>query len=325
MRALVCREYGPPDSLVIIEVPESSVGRNDVRIGVKAAGLNFPDTLMIAGRYQVKPEFPFSPGMECAGEVLEVGSDVTAFKVGDRVMSVPGFGCMAEQVIVCDSKVYPIPRSVSFVEAAGMPTTYGTAFYALAHRARLRSNDTLLVHGAAGGVGLCAVELGKLFGATVIACASSDEKLSIAKQYGADHLIDSSDGNFRDRVRVLTGGKGADVIFDPVGGDIFDKSLRCIAWDGRLLVIGFASGRIPQIPANLVLLKSCDIVGVFWGAYAAQQPENVREDFRYVFDWYETGKLKPYISKKFPLDSAPEAMNELLARRTVGKLVITVS
>ena len=325
MKALVCREYGPPESLRIGEVQRPAVGTRQVRIGVRAAGLNFPDTLMISGKYQVKPDFPFSPGMECAGVVTEVGSDVSGFQVGDRVMSVPGFGCLAEEVAVDDSRVYPIPDGVSFVDAAGMPTTYGTVFYALSQRARLRAGETLLVHGAAGGVGLCAVELGKSFGATVIACASSDEKLSLASKHGADHLINSSKEDFRNQVKLLTGGKGADVIFDPVGGDVFDQSLRCIAWDGRLLIVGFASGRIPQIPANLVLLKSCDIVGVFWGAFAIREPESVRRDFRQVFEWCEAGRLKPYISRTFPLESTPAAMRELLERRALGKLVITVS
>jgi NADPH2:quinone reductase len=324
MKALVCREFGPPESLVLADVPSPTLGATGVRIGVCAVGLNFPDTLMIAGKYQVKPQLPFSPGMECAGTVLEVGAEITSFKVGDRVMSVPGYGSMAEEVVAPAPMVYPIPDDVPFVEAAGIPTTYGTALYALAHRGRLQPGEVLLVHGAAGGVGLSAVELGKLLGATVIACASTDEKLAVAKRYGADHLINSLQGNLRDQVKLLMDGKGADVIFDPVGGDTFDQSLRCIAWDGRILVIGFASGRIPQIPASLVLVKSCDIVGVFWGAYSVKEPEKTRDGFRQIFEWRAAGKLRPHISQTFPLAAAPEAMNVQLGRKAIGKVVITV-
>ena len=289
-----------------------------------AAGLNFPDTLMVAGKYQVKPPFPFSPGMECAGVVTAVGEGVTEIKAGDRVMSMPGHGGMAEEVIAPAAMTFPIPDSMSFEQAAGFPVTYGTTYYALVDRARLQSGETLLVHGAAGGVGSNAIEIGKILGAKVIAAAGSDEKCEVARRLGAEQAINYSKESIKDRTKVLTQGRGADVIFDPVGGDVLTESLRSIAMDGRLVVIGFASGRIPSAPANLVLLKNCAIVGVYWESFAKKNPRKNRENFEAMFRWFEAGKLKPPVSKVFPLDQVPQAMNALLSRQATGKLVIAI-
>jgi len=324
MRAVLCKAYGPPESLVVDEVSSPEPGRGEVRVSVHAAGLNFPDTLMIAGTYQFKPPFPFSPGMECAGVIDAVGPDVSTVQPGDRVMAMTGTGAFAEEVVTNEMSVMRIPDAMTFEEAAGFPVTYGTTMHALIDRGRLGEGQSLLVFGAAGGVGLNAVELGALLGASVIACASSEEKLAVARTYGAHHGIDYSKESIKDRVKEITGGKGADVIYDPVGGDAFDQALRCIAWDGRLLVIGFASGRIPSAPANLVLLKQCSIVGVFWGAWAQRDPHANRANFEQMFRWFEEGKIHPHVSATFPLDGVPEAMKALLSRSTTGKVVVSV-
>lgn len=325
IKAVVCKAFGPPESLALEKVPSlPSPGPKQVKIAVHAAGLNFPDTLMIAGKYQVKPPFPFSPGMECAGVVTEVGAEVSEVHKGDRVMSVPGHGGMAEEVIAPESQTFRIPDSMSFEQAAGFPVTYGTTYYALVDRAHLQPGEVLLVHGAAGGVGSNAVEIGKILGAKVIATAGSDEKLAVAKRQGADETINYSKESVKDRTKALTENRGADVIFDPVGGDVFDDSLRCIAHEGRLLVIGFASGRIPAAPANLVLLKNASIVGVFWGGFANREPQKNRANFEAMFRWFEAGKLKPPVSKVFPLDQVPQAMNALLSRQATGKLIISI-
>ena len=295
-----------------------------MKIAVHAAGLNFPDTLMVAGKYQMKPPFPFSPGMECAGVVTEVGDEVTEVKPGDRVMAAPGHGGMAQEAIAPADFVFRIPDSMSFEQAAGFPVTYGTVYYALVDRAKLQPGETLLVHGAAGGVGSNAVEIGKILGAKIIATAGSEEKLAVAKGWGATEGINYSKESIKDRMKALTNGRGADVIFDPVGGDVFDESLRAIAMDGRLLVIGFASGRIPVAPANMMLLKNCAVVGVYWEGFARKNPKKNRANFEAMFRWFEAGKLKPVASKVFPLDQVPQAMNALLARQATGKLVISV-
>jgi NADPH2:quinone reductase len=324
MKAVLCKTFGLPESLVVEDVAAPEPVKRQVRIAVRAAGLNFPDTLMIAGKYQVKPPFPFAPGAECAGVVDAVGEGVSSVKPGDRVMAMTGWGAMAEQAVVAEQGVFRIPDSMSFVQAAGFVVTYGTVYHALVDRARLKPGEVLLVHGAAGGVGLNAVEIGKCLGATVIATAGSDDKLKLARDYGADHLINYRAGDFRDKVKELTGGRGADVIFDPVGGDVFDQSLRCINWGGRLLVIGFASGRIPEAPANLILLKSIDLVGVFWGAFAQRDPARNRANFETMLRWFGEGRLKPHVSKTFALDQVPAAMRFLLSREATGKVVITV-
>ncbi|MGZ5078584.1 MAG: NADPH:quinone oxidoreductase family protein [Usitatibacter sp.] len=295
-----------------------------VKIAVHAAGLNFPDTLIVAGKYQVKPPLPFSPGMECAGVVMQVGEGVSEVKVGDRVMASPGLGAMAEEVVAPAAGTFRIPDGMSFEQAAGFPVTYGTAYYALVDRARLKSGEVLMVHGAAGGVGSSAVQVGKILGATVIATAGSEAKLEVARGYGADHTINYSSESIKDRARALTRDRGADVIFDPVGGDVFDESLRCIAPEGRLVVIGFASGRIPSAPANLLLLKDASLVGVFWGGFAKRDPARNRANFEAMFRWFEAGKLRPPVPQVFPLEAVPQAMNALLSRQATGKLVIRV-
>jgi NADPH2:quinone reductase len=324
MRAVLCKAYGPPDTLAVEDIASPEPGPGEVRVAVHAAGLNFPDTLMIAGTYQYKPPFPFSPGMECAGIVDAVGPAVSTVQPGDRVTAMTGTGSFAEEVVANEMGVMRIPDTMSFEEAAGMPVTYGTTMHALVDRGRLREGQSLLVFGAAGGVGLNAVELGSILGGSVIACAGSDEKLDIARKYGAEHVINYSTESIKDRVKEITDGAGADVVYDPVGGDAFDQALRCIAWDGRLLVIGFASGRIPAAPANLVLLKQCSIVGVFWGAWAQREPARNRANFEQMFRWFEEGKIRPHVSATFPLDGVPDAMAALLSRKTTGKVVIAV-
>jgi NADPH2:quinone reductase len=324
MRAVLCKQWGSAEDLVIEEVESPPVAAGQVKLAVHACGINFGDTLMIAGQYQVKPPFPFTPGFEVAGEIIEVDKAVTQFKPGDRVIAFTDYGGYAEEVVVRASSCLPIPDTMNFVDAAAFMVTYGTSHLALDHRAHLQAGEVLLVHGAAGGVGLTAVEIGKLMGATVIATASTPEKLAIVRQYGADHLINYRQESFRDRVKEITNGKGADVIYDPVGGDVFDQSLRCINWEGRLLVIGFASGRIPQAPANLTLVKNCSIVGVYWGAYATRQPHTLFQSLQTLLGWYSQGKLKPHISATFPLEQVAEAMNMLTGRQSTGKVVLVI-
>lgn len=324
MKALLCKAWGKPEDLVLDDIPEPPIGPGQIRLGVHACGLNFPDTLMIRGQYQVKPPFPFSPGLEAAGEILEVGAGVKHLKPGDRVAALCGYGGFAEQVVVPATVALPIPDTMPYETAAAFSVVYGTSHVALEHRAKLQPGETLLVHGAAGGVGLTAVEIGKLMGATVIATASTASKLAVAQQYGADHLINYQEESFRDRVKAITNGKGANVIYDPVGGDVFDESVRCISWEGRILVIGFASGRIPQLPINLTLVKNMSVVGVFWGAYAQNNPAILINSLQTLLGWYTQGKIKPLISQTYPLAATATAMNDMLQRKSTGKLVIKV-
>jgi NADPH:quinone reductase len=323
MRALLCKAFGSPDTLVVEEVADvGKPGKGEVKLAVHASGLNFADTLMISGKYQEKPQMPFSPGMECSGVIMEVGEEVGHLRPGDRVMALTGHGGMAEQVIATADRVFPIPAAMTFAQAAGFPVTYGTAYYALVDRAGLKAGETLLVHGAAGGAGSVAVEMGKLLGATVIATAGSDEKAAAAKRLGADHAINYSTQSVKDAVKALAS-EGADVVFDPVGGDVFDQSLRCIAADGRVLVIGFASGRIPSVPANLLLVKNFSVVGVYWGGFTKRDPARNRANFETMLGWIEEGKLRPPAATSYPLDQASQAMNALIERRSTGKLVVT--
>lgn len=324
MRALLCTKWGGPDDLSLETIEHKSPGPGEVRIAIRAAGLNFADTLMIAGKYQERPDFPFSPGLEAAGEVVECGQGVESLAPGDRVMAVLGHGGFAEEAVTVAERVYKIPQSMPFEEAAAFPVAYGTSHVALRHRAKLEAGETLVVHGSSGGVGLTAVEIGAALGAEVIACASNPEKLALAKKYGASHLIDYSKEDIRERVLEITDKRGANVILDPVGGDAFDASLRCIAWEGRLLVIGFASGRIPAAPANYILLKNCSLVGVVWGAYLGRDPEVVHRSMKELIEWYGQGKLKPHISRAFPLAEAPEAMKSMMTRKSTGKIVLTM-
>ncbi len=323
MKAVLCREWGGPDSLRIEEVARPPLAAHQARIRVRACGINFADTLMIAGKYQVKPDFPFTPGLEAAGEVIEVGAAVTHLRAGQRVLAVLRFGGgYAEEIALNADAVVPIPEGMDFATAAAFPVAYGTAHFALTHRGHLQPGETLLVLGAGGGVGLSAVEIGKQLGARVIAAAGGPDKLAAAREHGADELIDYQSESIRDRVRELTGGLGADVVFDPVGGDAFDQALRAVNWEARMLVIGFAAGRIQSVPANLILVKNIAVIGVVWGAQAARDPVLVSRNLAELLSWWEAGRLKPLVAKTFPLAEAGAAMQALLSRRHAGKIVL---
>lgn len=324
MKAVLCKAFGPADTLVVEEIKSPEIKKNEVLLDVHAAGINFPDTLIIEGKYQFKPPFPFSPGGEASGVISAVGEKVSHLKVGDRVMALTGWGSCAEQVAVPAYNVLPMPDAMDFDTAAAFSMTYGTAIHALKQRGALQEGETLLVLGASGGVGLAAVEIGKAMGARVIAAASSAEKLEVARQAGADELINYQTDDVRERLKTLTKGQGVDVIIDPVGGDLFETVFRSIAWNGRMLVIGFASGTIPSLPANLPLLKGAAVLGVFWGAFAQRQPQDNVDNFQQLFAWYAQGKLKPLVSQTFSLEDTAEAINTLAARKAVGKLVIKV-
>lgn len=322
MKAVLCKTLGPAHDLVLADVASPQPKINEVLLDVHAAGVNFPDTLIIEGKYQFQPPLPFSPGGEAAGVVAAVGAKAGAFEVGQRVMALTGWGAFAEQVAVPYYNVLPIPDSMDFTTAAALGMTYGTSLHALRQRANLQPGETLLVLGASGGVGLAAVEIGKAMGAKVIAAASSADKLAVAKAAGADELIDYSTSSLKDEIKRLTGGQGVDVIYDPVGGELFDQAVRGLAWNGRLLVVGFASGVIPQLPVNLALLKGAAVVGVFWGAFAQRQPQDNAANFRQLFAWHAESKIKPLVSKTYPLAEAGSAIEQLAQRKAVGKLVV---
>lgn len=323
MRAVICKQFGPVETLVVeaFDLPPPPPGQ--ARVRVEAAGVNFPDTLMVQGKYQVKPELPFVPGAELAGVVEAVGDGVTDFTPGMQVIGMVGQGAFSDVANVRVSRLLQRPASMDAIVAAGFSMTYGTSMHALEQRAKLQPGETLLVLGASGGVGLAAVELGKAMGATVIAAASSDEKLAVAKQAGADHLINYSTASLKDSVKELTGGKGVDVVYDPVGGDLLEEAVRATAWEGRILVVGFASGTIPRIPANLMLLKGSSLVGVFYGTFRDRDPEANRANFARMFDWFEQGKLKPLVSQTMPLEKVVDAFNILTGRGAIGKIVLT--
>lgn len=325
MRAVLCKEFGGPDKLVVEDVPAPQMRDGAVRLAIHAAGINFADLLLVSGQYQEKPPLPFVPGAEAAGVITEVGAGVTNLKAGDRVMALTGTGAFAEEAVVDAARIFPIPDKMDFTSAAGFPVTYGTSHGAFDWRAHLKPGEWLLVLGAAGGVGLTAVEIGKAMGAQVIACAGGAEKLAIAKSHGADHLIDYSSEDLRVRVKEITGGHGADVVYDPVGGDAFDASLRLIAWAGRIIIIGFASGRVPQVPANIVLVKNIDIIGFYWGSHQGRKPELLRNSFAQLFRWFEEGKLKPHVSQKLDLKEAAAALDLLRRRKSTGKVVLTTT
>ncbi|WP_447594924.1 NADPH:quinone oxidoreductase family protein [Aquipseudomonas campi] len=324
MKAVLCKAFGPAENLVLEEVASPEPKKNEIVLDVHAAGVNFPDTLIIEGKYQFKPPFPFSPGGEAAGVVAAVGEKITHVRPGDRVMALTGWGSFAEQVAVPGYNVMPIPKGIDFQSAAAFSMTYGTSMHALKQRGNLKAGETLLVLGASGGVGLAAVEIGKAMGAKVIAAASSAEKLAVAKAAGADELINYSESSLKEEIKRLTGGQGVDVIYDPVGGELFEEAFRSIAWNGRLLVVGFASGAIPSLPANLPLLKGASLVGVFWGSFAQRQPQDNLANFQQLFEWYAEGKLKPLVSQVFPLEKTAEAINALGQRKAVGKVVVQV-
>jgi len=322
VKAVLCKAYGPPESLVVEEVPSPTPGPGEVVIAVKAASVNFPDVLIIQNKYQFKPPLPFSPGSEVAGLVAAVGDGVTAFKRGDPVLAITTYGAFAEEVKTEARRLLPIPPGMDFATAAAFGLTYATSEHALVDRGQLAAGETLLVLGAAGGVGLAAIEIGKALGARVIAGASTDEKLAVCREHGADDTINYATEDLRERIKALTQGHGADVVYDPVGGPFTEPALRSIAWRGRLLVVGFAAGEIPKIPLNLTLLKGCSIVGVFWGEFTRREPERFAEAMRQLGRWYADGKLKPYVSRTFPLERAAEALTLMAERKVAGKVVL---
>ena len=324
MKAVLCKQYGPPDSLVVEELASPRAGAGEVVVSVKAASLNFPDVLIIQNKYQFKPPLPFSPGSELAGVVKEVGDGVKGYKAGDKVMAFTTYGAFAEEVKTEANRLLPIPEGMSFTEAAAFVLTYGTTDHALRDRAGLKSGETLLVLGAAGGVGLAAVEVGKALGAKVIACASSEDKLAVCKSHGADATINYASEDLRERVKALTEGRGVDVVYDPVGGAYTEPAFRSLAWRGRLLVVGFAAGEIPKLPLNLALLKGASAVGVFWGDFARREPQAFAASMRQLGEWYRAGKLKPHVAQTMPLERAAEALKLMAARKVKGKLVLTV-
>ena len=324
MKAIVCHAFGPPSDLVFADVESPKPGPTSVKIAVEVAGLNFPDVLIVQGKYQVKPPFPFSPGAEVAGIVTEIGERVTSVRAGDRVMALCTTGGFAEEVVAQEASVFSMPAGMSFETAASFPLTYGTTYHALVDRGELRPGETLLVTGAGGGVGLAAVQIGVALGARVIAAAGSREKLDAAVASGASETIDYTSEKLLERIKALTGDAGADVVYDAVGGDVFDACLRGIAWGGRLLIVGFAAGRIPEIPANRLLLKSASAVGVFWGAFAARDPAKNRANFDRLFALAAEGKLRPTIGARYALADAAHAIEDMENRKIVGKAVVTV-
>ena len=323
MKAVLCKAFGPPETLVIEDVPSPVPGPGQVVISVKAASVNFPDTLIIQNKYQYKPTLPFSPGSECAGLVKAIGEGVTRVKAGDRVMAVTTYGSFAEEVCTDQSRVLQIPVGMDFPTASAFTLTYGTSAHALVDRGDLKAGETLMVLGASGGVGLAAIEIGKALGARVIACASTTGKLDVCLEHGADETINYTQQDLRERAKLLTNGNGVDVVYDPVGGAHSEIALRSMAWRGRFLVVGFAAGEIPKIPLNLTLLKGCSIVGVFWGEFMKREPQRFAEVIEQLGAWFQAGKLKPYVSKTLPLERAAEALELMGSRQVKGKLVLT--
>lgn len=323
MKAIVCNEFGPLDKLQYQEVKDPVAYPGNVVLDVRAAGVNYPDGLMVQGLYQMKPDFPFTPGSEVAGVIAELGDGVKHLKLGDRVIGFVGIGGYAEKVSCPATHLIPIPDGISSEEAAGLTTAHATAHYALKQRANIQPGETLLVTGAAGGTGLAAVQIGKAMGATVIAACSSAEKLQMAKDNGADILINYSDNDLKTELKKINDGKGVDVVYDTVGGDAFDACSRCMAWNGRLLVIGFASGRIPEFPVNLSLVKGYSVVGVFWGAFTAHQPKDFANNMKELLGWYLQEKVKVVVDQALPLDQAQAALEKVMNRQVKGKMVLT--
>jgi len=324
MRAILCKELGPANTLVIDDIPSPEPGKGQVKVRVKAAGLNFPDTLIIEGKYQIKPELPFSPGGEMAGEVIAVGDGVQRFKPGQRVMGLTGYGAFAEEILVPESNLIPVPDGMNDHTAAAFSMVYGTSYHALKQRANIQPGETLLVLGASGGVGLAAVELGKAMGATVIAAASSAEKLAVAKEAGADDLINYAEEDLKDALKQRYP-KGVDVIYDPVGDKFTEAAIRNMAWNGRLLIVGFAAGDIPKIPANLALLKGCSIIGVFWGAFTQKEPQANIQNIMELMQLFTQGKINPRISQVFPFEEYEQALAALTSRTAKGKVVLDIA
>lgn len=322
MKAVLCKAYGPPESLVVEDVASLTPGPGHVVVSVKAAGVNFPDTLIIQNKYQFKPPLPFSPGGEAAGIIKSVGEGVKHLAPGQSVIAFTGHGAFAEEVLADANRIIPMPPGMSFEVAASFVMTYGTSYHALKDRAQLKPGETLLVLGAAGGVGLAAVEIGKALGARVIAAASSPEKLAVCREHGADELIDYSREDLRERLKALTAGQGVDVVYDPVGGSFSEPALRSTGWRGRFLVVGFANGQIPSIPLNLTLLKGCSIVGVFWGDFVRREPKASERDLMELMGLLGAGKLKPLVSARYSLADVATALNSVLNRQVTGKIVL---
>ena len=322
MKAILCKSWGSPDTLVVEELPDVVPGPGQIAIDVQAAGVNFPDVLIIQNKYQFKPELPFTPGSELAGIVRAVGEGVTQFKTGDKVLAFVSQGAFAQQIAVPAQIAMPMPSGLDFDTAAAVTLTYGTSHHAVVDRAQLKAGETMLVLGAAGGVGLAAIEIGKALGAHVIAAASTDEKLEVCKAHGADATINYSTRDLREAIKTATDGKGPDVIYDPVGGVYAEPAFRSIAWRGRYLVVGFANGEIPKLPLNLPLLKGASLVGVFWGEFARREPKANVAAMRELMSWMAEGKIKPHISGRYALADTPKALNDMAARKVTGKVVI---
>jgi NADPH2:quinone reductase len=322
MKAIVCKAWGLPDTLTVEELPDLVPGAGQVVIDVQAAGVNFPDVLIIQNKYQFKPELPFTPGSELAGTVRAVGDGVTQVKPGQRVIAFVGNGAFAQQALVPARDVMPMPPGMDFDIAAAITLTYGTSHHAVVDRAQLKAGETMLVLGAAGGVGLAAIEIGKALGARVIAAASTDEKLAVCTAHGADATINYSTQDLREAIKAATDGKGPDVIYDPVGGVYTEPAFRSIAWRGRYLVIGFANGEIPKLPLNLPLLKGASLVGVFWGEFAKREPKANLTAMQQMMGWLADGKIKPHVSGRYALADTPKALNDMAARKVTGKVVI---
>lgn len=321
MKAIRCNQLGLPETLTLEELDSQPIRSKDVRIKIHACSVNFPDTLIIQGLYQYKPELPFTPGTDIAGEVIEVGDEVKHYKIGDRVFGTIPTGGFADEIVTNAKMVFPIPPGMDYIIGSSFMMAYGTSYHALKQRASIKEGETLVVLGASGGVGLAAVELGKLLGAKVIACASTPEKLALCKEYGADELINYSEEDLKTRIKELTDGHGADVVYDAVGGDNAEKALRALAWKGRFLVVGFVAG-IPKIPLNLPLLKGCQIVGVFWGSHIGKEPHIHQQNMMELLGYYQSGKLNPHVSKTYALDEAPQALRDMMERKVKGKIVI---
>jgi len=323
MKALLCKQFGPPDTLVVEDIPTPGIGPNEVLVDVHAAAVNFPDSLIIENKYQTKPDLPFSPGGELAGVVVAVGDKIRHLSVGDDVIAFTAYGAFAEQVVASAAQVIPMPKGVDYITASAFVMTYGTSYHALMDRAALQAGETVLVLGASGGVGLAAIEIAKAAGATVIAAASTADKLAVCVEHGADETINYVEADLRDEIKRLTEGRGVDVVYDPVGGELTEAALRSCAWRGRHLVIGFAAGDIPKPPLNLALLKGCSIVGVFWGRFVQTEPKQNAADLKALFGLLAEGKLRPHIAGTYPLARGGEAIAALANRKVSGKLVIT--
>lgn len=324
MRAVLCKELTGPRGLVVEDVASPTPKRGEVVVSVRAAAVNFPDILIVQGKYQYQPELPFTPGHEVAGVIKETGEAVTEFAPGDRVIAFSGIGGFAEEVVTEAARCIPMPEGMDFTMGSGLILAHGTTIYALRDRANLKEGETLLVLGAAGGVGLAAVEIGAAIGANVIAAASSDEKLETCRKRGASETINYASEDLKARVKEITGGRGVDVAYDPVGGPYAEPALRSMAWGGRYLVIGFAAGEIPKIPLNLPLLKSCSIVGVFWGAFVARDPRRNAELLGELMQWWADGKIAPYVSETYALEDVAKALEDVASRKARGKIVLTL-